>query len=71
MTDTETHPIPLNEKIAWSYHEVAQVVGLGRTTIAKMVSTGAFPKPRVRGGRRLFVADEVRAWLAKPDNAKD
>ncbi|MCR9245501.1 MAG: excisionase family DNA-binding protein [bacterium] len=59
--------VPLNEKIAWSYTEVCQVVGLGRSTVAKMVSTGAFPKPRVRGGRRLFVAEEVRRWLTKDD----
>ena len=65
---TTTTPVPsLLEKIAWSYREVCQVTGLGRTTIHRLVLQGDFPKPRFRGGRRLFVADEVQAWLRRDD----
>lgn len=62
-----TTTIPLSEKLAWSYEEVAQVTGLGRSTIVRLVARGEFPAPRHRGGRRLFVADEVRAWLQRAD----
>jgi len=65
MTTTTT--VPVCDKIAWSFREVSLMLGISEATIHRHVARGKFPKPRLRGGRRLFVADEIRAWLAQSD----
>ena len=56
--------VPVKDKLAWSVREVAAMVGLGERTIWRMVDLGTFPKPRCFGRRKLWLASEVKAWLA-------
>lgn len=60
---TDTAPVPLSEKLALTYREVCQFVGLSRRTIVRLVSTHQFPSPKIVGGRRLFSTAAVREWF--------
>lgn len=44
--------------------QVCARAALSRSTIARLVETGKFPKPvRITEGRIAFVEDEVSAWI--------
>jgi len=44
--------------------EVKQRIGLGRTTIYKMVNEGTFPKPvRILGKKVAWIDSEVDEWM--------
>lgn len=45
-------------------NEVRERIGLGRTSIYKMVNEGTFPKPvRVLGKKVAWVDSEVDEWM--------
>ena len=39
---------------------------LSRKTRWRLRREGRFPEPREIGGRKLYVGDEIRAWLNDP-----
>ncbi len=44
--------------------EVARMLGVSRTTLWRMVETGAFPPPvEITERNRGFLLDDVQAWM--------
>jgi excisionase family DNA binding protein len=52
----------LDEKIAYSVEEAAQVLSLGRTTVKKLIATGQLTSVRV-GRRRLIPRSELETYV--------
>ena len=65
MTKNEdAPPVPLNEKVAWSYDDAAAALGLCRREVERLVAMrGGFPQPREYGRRKLLDPVEVREWF--------
>ena len=53
----------LNGKLAYSIPEACKVLGLGRTTLYKLVRAGEIPCVRIGEKRLLIPADAMREWL--------
>lgn len=49
-------------RIMWSVHDVAFVLGVSVRTVWEWAAADAFPQPRQRGARTMWLAEEVRAW---------
>lgn len=50
--------------------EVSRIVGLGRSSIYRLVSSGAFPPPRKLGARSVaWLRSEVDSWIDDRDQA--
>ena len=50
--------------------EVSRLVGLGRSSIYRLVSLGAFPAPRKLGTRSVaWLQSEVESWIDARDQA--
>lgn len=54
--------IPPAEKLAWSVHEAARVVGLSARTLQVAISRGELKRVKV-GRRTLLRPEDVRAWI--------
>ncbi len=48
--------------IAYRIDDAARVSGLSRTTLYELIGSGALPSVKA-GGRRLILADDLRAFL--------
>jgi prophage regulatory protein len=63
----EYSEINQTEEIAMRFlriNEVRERIGLGRTSIYKMVNEGTFPKPvRVLGKKVAWIDSEVDEWM--------
>ena len=55
---------PLQQKVAFSIHEVAELTGLGRSSAYEAISTGELCA-RKRGGRTLVLAADLEHWLTQ------
>jgi excisionase family DNA binding protein len=58
--DMDTQPLP---KAAYSIHEFAQAVGIGRTQVFQEIKTGRLRAAKV-GRRTIITAEAMTAWLA-------
>lgn len=57
--------VPLSEKLMWSAAEVAGVIGICRSSLYnRMAVDETFPRPQPVGNRRLWLAEDVRKWVA-------
>ena len=62
---TETQKKDLTNREAFSMEDLPEVIPFGRRSIDRMISSGAFPKPDRRiGKRRIWTRDTIRDWLA-------
>ena len=43
--------------------EVLAIVGCSYTTLWEMMQTGEFPRGRIRGGKTMWLSDEVEQWM--------
>jgi predicted DNA-binding transcriptional regulator AlpA len=56
--------VPLGDRLLWSLDEIRSLTGLSRRTLERERSSGRFPQPDVRVGRRaLYRPQTVRDWL--------
>jgi excisionase family DNA binding protein len=58
----EPAPITINDRIAFTIVEAAEVSGLGRSSICKALSNGLLPA-RKNGKSTLIRASDLRAWI--------
>lgn len=56
-------PVPLSERLTWSYDDLARATGLSVPTLRKSVQTEGLPHCRI-GERVLFLPAAVRDWFA-------
>lgn len=54
-------------QLAWSERDLDRLGLLSRKTRWRLRRDGRFPEPREVGGRKLYDADEIRAWWANPN----
>jgi len=60
-----THPFPVEEQFL-SLKEIRRRLGVGESTIRRMVHRGDFPAPVRFGGRRVaWAASEYARWVAE------
>lgn len=55
--------MPIDRRIAVSVTEAAQLLGLSRPTVYKLIHRGDFPVMRV-GSRTLIHREKLEAWAA-------
>lgn len=55
---------PESRKLAYSYREAAEVTGLGKRTIERLIHTGELPCVQVRG-RRVIRHEALAEYLKK------
>lgn len=53
------------EKLAYRTSELCRALGVGRTTVWRLVKAGALPRPLRLGGVVLWRADDLRGALDK------
>ena len=53
----------INQAWTLSAKQAAAVLGVARSTFLSQHSAGRTPNPVRIGGRTLWIADELRAWL--------
>lgn len=54
----------LESREAFSMEDLPKVLPFGRRSLDRMISSGAFPKPDRRvGRRRIWARDTIKAWL--------
>lgn len=53
------------EKLAFRPSELAQALGVSRTTLWRLVKSGALPQPLRLGGAVLWCTDDVRDALRR------
>lgn len=59
-----TKSIPVNRRLV-RLAEVLHVVGLGRSSVYRLISEGTFPSPIKLGKSSAWIEDEIHAWIAK------
>lgn len=62
--------MPVEEKIAVSVTEAAQLLGLSRPTLYKLIHRGDFPVMRV-GSRTLIHREKLKEWAAAQTEARE
>ena len=62
--------MPVDEKIAVSVTEAAQLLGLSRPTLYKLIHRGDFPVMRV-GSRTLIHREKLKEWAAAQTEARE
>ena len=62
--------MPVEQKIAVSVTEAAQLLGLSRPTIYKLIHRGDFPVMRI-GSRTLIHREKLEAWAASQTEGRD
>lgn len=62
--------MPVDQKIAVSVTEAAQLLGLSRPTIYKLIRQGDFPVMRV-GSRTLIHRGKLEDWASKQAEGGD
>ena len=57
-------PVPIRDRLLWSWDDVAALTGLSRRFLEREVSAGRMPPPDVRIGRRAcFRTATITSWL--------
>lgn len=59
------------EPLALTMREVVAYVKLCRSTIERMIATGAFPRSRKVGAKVLFDRREIEAWWQRQAAGED
>ena len=54
---------PTCDRLAYGIDDACTAIGVSRTVLYRLMADGSIPYRHV-GGRRLIVADDLRAWLA-------
>lgn len=61
----ETQKKDLSNRQAFSADDLPSVIPFSRRSVDRMISSGAFPKPdRKIGKRRIWTLDTIKLWLA-------
>ena len=61
-----THPDTV-QPLAYAERDLDRHNILSRKTRWRLRREGKFPEPREVGGRKLYVGEEIRAWLDDPE----
>lgn len=65
VTDLASAPVRRSEKHLLRLGEVCERIGLGRTSLYRMVQVGSFPKPKKLGARAVaWLGSDVDDWIA-------
>lgn len=62
MKPRETPPAPIDQALAYSIPHAAQITGLGKTSIYRLVNEGQLQLRKV-GTRSLITASSLRAFI--------
>jgi excisionase family DNA binding protein len=68
-TEVGKSNVAINERLAVSIKEAAQIVGLGRTRLYELLKSGEIPSIRL-GRRRLIKIEALREFVGRLDNGR-
>lgn len=64
MTDSPRKELPERGPLLLDVAEVAELLGVGRSTLYRLDETGAVPRGVRIGRMRRWSREELRAWIA-------
>ena len=59
--------LPVEDRLAVSVKEAAQIIGIGRTRLYELLNSGELPSIRI-GFRRLIKIEALRDFLGRLEN---
>lgn len=65
------HGCAMKSDTVLSIDEAAEAIGRKRRMMYYLMQDPSFPKPFIKAGRKLFWAEDIKAWERKHGGTKD